>query len=450
MKHSFGEFVLDTDLEILLEGSSRTPLTPQQVRVLKILFEKRGKTVSRQAILQEVWPDDDKDPHNLDAAISAIRKTLKDDQTTHRYIHTFYRKGYRFIYEDPRDIRVTTSSKATVQSAAHKPLLERLYRCGVPVNQNLREESVQMRLSAKWVIGDVILEVAFGGWHGITTSELKIANAVHSSPRLPDYIYDRRRRTPEPPYDKQFVYLEGWEPGIIDKRDIVTLHLGCQDDRVPDGKYDYWTTSAVIDEILRLQHEILSGQRILSDFGRRLDVTLSVVTADGQLVVVRRSKSVSNAQSMWMTSVGESVDPKSDVDEHGVLQPIATVHRCLWEHDELNLSKEHASSANVRLLGIATEWQYMYANILALVELPTVTFQQLKDRWLPGEHGKIARVSFTLDSCLSLVEKGFKDPDVNDHAEIEGTSRMTLLLSLIHKFGYEEVEARIAANQLEP
>ena len=324
-----------------------------------------------------------------------------------------------------------------------RSLQERLVSWGVSVNDALYPLSVRTMLNCKFVIEDVILDAPFGGYKGLTETELAVDHAVNASPRLPGYVYEERSRLEEPSNNRPKAYLESCDGAIIDSHNVASLRIGRQDNEVPSGTYDYWTTKAVVASVPTLQREILNGQRRLEDVGRRFDLVLSVVTSDGQLVLAKRGRNVANAQKQWMASVGESLDADQDQDERGIPHPARALRRCLHEHDELNLPWDVAQRAQIRFLGLATEWQYLYVNVLALVELD-IGFQQVADLWCPGEHDAVASVPFTLDSCLPLVQSGlFRGLRSNDGTPLVPVSRMSLLLALMCRFGFDEVSSRI-------
>jgi cholera toxin transcriptional activator len=74
-------------------------LPPQLFRILSMLLDKPGETVTREEIRQRLWaPGTFVDfEHNLNSAIKKVRTALGDSGQTPRYIETIPRVGYRFI-----------------------------------------------------------------------------------------------------------------------------------------------------------------------------------------------------------------------------------------------------------------------------------------------------------------------------------------------------------------
>src|SRR4029450_6419553 len=62
---------------------------------LLALIERRGKIVSKDELLQAVWPDTGVEESNLFVYLSGLRKTLGTLQDGRPYVETLRRRGYR-------------------------------------------------------------------------------------------------------------------------------------------------------------------------------------------------------------------------------------------------------------------------------------------------------------------------------------------------------------------
>jgi DNA-binding winged helix-turn-helix (wHTH) protein len=74
-------------------------LPPQPFKVLFLLASRAGDVVTREEIRQELWGQDtfvDFDG-GLNFCVNQIRKALRDNAESPRFIHTLPRRGYRFI-----------------------------------------------------------------------------------------------------------------------------------------------------------------------------------------------------------------------------------------------------------------------------------------------------------------------------------------------------------------
>jgi adenylate cyclase len=77
------------------EGSRR--VEPKVMDVLVVLAENAGETVSRDTLINEVWHTAFIGDEVLSRCISLLRRALKDDPRSPRFIETIPRRGYRLI-----------------------------------------------------------------------------------------------------------------------------------------------------------------------------------------------------------------------------------------------------------------------------------------------------------------------------------------------------------------
>jgi len=85
------------DLEALqIQGPEKTiNLTQLEASVLKYLLVNRGKVVSRQELLQNVWQTDaEVETRTIDIFIARLRKYLNDDPTNPQWIKSIRGIGY--------------------------------------------------------------------------------------------------------------------------------------------------------------------------------------------------------------------------------------------------------------------------------------------------------------------------------------------------------------------
>src|SRR5262245_24926472 len=125
MKH-FHPFRLDTAEEALWQGESRISLTHKAFALLRCLVDRAGRVVSRDALLESVWPDTHVHPDNVKVLIGEIRRALGDDHTTPTYIRSIPKRGYVFIapiFEAPPELSPGRLSPIFVgRHAEQKPL----------------------------------------------------------------------------------------------------------------------------------------------------------------------------------------------------------------------------------------------------------------------------------------------------------------------------------------
>ncbi len=92
----FEEFVLDPRTRRLTRAGQPVTLAPKAFDVLQVLVEAAGRVVTKQQLLERVWPDVFVEEANLPQNISLVRKALGEGRQDHRLIVTLPGTGYRF------------------------------------------------------------------------------------------------------------------------------------------------------------------------------------------------------------------------------------------------------------------------------------------------------------------------------------------------------------------
>ena len=73
-------------------------LSPKAFGVLRLLWERRGRAVSRSEILQQVWGYDAvPTTRTVDNHIAELRAALEPDPARPRFVRTVHAVGYRFV-----------------------------------------------------------------------------------------------------------------------------------------------------------------------------------------------------------------------------------------------------------------------------------------------------------------------------------------------------------------
>lgn len=94
--YSFGPFLLDLEQHRVFRDGVHVPLTPKAFDTLLALVGQRGRLMTKEALMKEVWAGTFVEEGNLAVNISAIRKALGKDDAGREYIETIPRFGYRF------------------------------------------------------------------------------------------------------------------------------------------------------------------------------------------------------------------------------------------------------------------------------------------------------------------------------------------------------------------
>lgn len=95
--YQFAPFRLDTVNQCLWRGTVPIPLSPKAFSVLLYLAERQGRLVTKQELLDAVWPDIHVTEGVLKRAVLEIRKALDDDAEEPRFVQTLHRRGYRLL-----------------------------------------------------------------------------------------------------------------------------------------------------------------------------------------------------------------------------------------------------------------------------------------------------------------------------------------------------------------
>src|SRR5690349_21408015 len=100
--YEFGPFRLDASARLLYRGERVVPLTPKVFETLLVLVEHRGQVLTKETLLQAVWPDSFVEESSLSQNIFLLRRMLKEDGDggdDRTFIETIPRRGYRFVAE---------------------------------------------------------------------------------------------------------------------------------------------------------------------------------------------------------------------------------------------------------------------------------------------------------------------------------------------------------------
>ena len=93
----FDRFRLDPDHACLWRGPEAVALSPKAFAVLYYLVTHPDRLVSKDELLDAVWPETAVSDAVVRVAIGVLRKMLNDAAQTPRFIATVPRRGYRFL-----------------------------------------------------------------------------------------------------------------------------------------------------------------------------------------------------------------------------------------------------------------------------------------------------------------------------------------------------------------
>lgn len=108
MIYAFGPFELDTRVFELRHRGAVVAVEPQVFNVLAYLAEHRDRLVSKEELLEKLWPDRFVAETTLTSRLKAARKAVGDDGKAQNVIRTVHGRGYRFV----ADVRLADGDEA--------------------------------------------------------------------------------------------------------------------------------------------------------------------------------------------------------------------------------------------------------------------------------------------------------------------------------------------------
>src|SRR5215475_13764909 len=93
----FGDYVLDTQRHELQHAGEPIKLRRKVFQVLAYLLVQRERVVSKEELLEHLWPDQFVGDAALKSCITALRKALGEKGLTPRFVRTLHGQGYRFV-----------------------------------------------------------------------------------------------------------------------------------------------------------------------------------------------------------------------------------------------------------------------------------------------------------------------------------------------------------------
>lgn len=95
--YQFGDAIVDFGRYEIRRGSMSIELTPLELRLLTALIRAKGRTLTRDQLLNEVWGDGTfVTDRVVDNHITHLRKKIEPDPASPRYVVSVRGVGYRF------------------------------------------------------------------------------------------------------------------------------------------------------------------------------------------------------------------------------------------------------------------------------------------------------------------------------------------------------------------
>src|SRR5262252_3893587 len=97
MRYTFDDYTLDPEHYELRQAGRLLRLEPRVFDLLVYLVQHPGRTVTKEELLEQLWPNQFVTDDSLTTAVAQVRRALHDTGQAQRYIQTVRRRGYRFI-----------------------------------------------------------------------------------------------------------------------------------------------------------------------------------------------------------------------------------------------------------------------------------------------------------------------------------------------------------------
>src|SRR5215471_2754294 len=99
----FGPFRLLVRRRELIAHGVPVTLGQRALDILLVLVSRHGQLVTKNDLMNEVWPGVVVEENNLQVHISALRKALGDEKGERRFLLTVAGRGYRFVHPVERE-----------------------------------------------------------------------------------------------------------------------------------------------------------------------------------------------------------------------------------------------------------------------------------------------------------------------------------------------------------
>jgi two-component system alkaline phosphatase synthesis response regulator PhoP len=97
-RYQFSDVELDFEAYRAKKGGEALELSPREFELLRYLIERKGETVSRDRLLEDVWGYESyPSTRTVDTHIAKLRAKIGDSGSEPRWIMTIHGVGYKFV-----------------------------------------------------------------------------------------------------------------------------------------------------------------------------------------------------------------------------------------------------------------------------------------------------------------------------------------------------------------
>jgi len=159
----FDEFELDLQARVLTRAGQPVPLNPRTYDLLAFLVARPNQLVTREELINALWPDSYVDDGNLSQHVFLLRKALNESKGTARVVRTIPGRGYEFAARLEQGALVLPESALPVQQDFQLHTARSITRL---VLEEETEDSAPSRLRARhlgFALGALAMLVVLGG-----------------------------------------------------------------------------------------------------------------------------------------------------------------------------------------------------------------------------------------------------------------------------------------------
>jgi DNA-binding response OmpR family regulator len=97
-RYRFADLELDFETYRATRGSEKLEMSPREFELLRYLIERKGETVTRDQLLEDVWGYESyPSTRTVDTHIAKLRAKIGDSGSEPRFIMTIHGVGYKFV-----------------------------------------------------------------------------------------------------------------------------------------------------------------------------------------------------------------------------------------------------------------------------------------------------------------------------------------------------------------
>ena len=153
-----GDLTINKNLSTVVVDGKEVSLEPKLLELLSLFCQHSNQIIGRQQILDAIWPNSMVTDNAVNKLIASLRKVLKDDPKTPKYIQTVPKRGYRLIADvehvqqppEPLTASVKTAPIAAQNTSA------------IDVADRMIARSIKSKLTLLLVLS-VIIIIAYTG-----------------------------------------------------------------------------------------------------------------------------------------------------------------------------------------------------------------------------------------------------------------------------------------------